>query len=102
VRSRRAIDGGGKAQVGTGVATMTAVHNHTKERLEAGEVVLGVGLRQARTVDIGRIMKTAGYDFLFIDMEHNSIAWPGFLPAAARHVAFVLQIRASSPAANRS
>jgi 2-keto-3-deoxy-L-rhamnonate aldolase RhmA len=53
---------------------MTAVHNHAKERLEAGEVVLGVGLRQARTVDIGRIMKTAGYDFLFIDMEHNSMS----------------------------
>jgi 2-keto-3-deoxy-L-rhamnonate aldolase RhmA len=53
---------------------MTTVHNHAKERLEAGELALGVGLRQARTVDIGRIMKTAGYDFLFIDMEHNSMS----------------------------
>jgi 2-keto-3-deoxy-L-rhamnonate aldolase RhmA len=50
---------------------MITVRNHAKERLEAGELALGVGLRQARTVDIGRIMKTAGYDFLFIDMEHN-------------------------------
>jgi 2-keto-3-deoxy-L-rhamnonate aldolase RhmA len=53
---------------------MTTVRNHAKERLEAGELALGVGLRQARTVDIGRIMKTAGYDFLFIDMEHNSMS----------------------------
>ena len=53
---------------------MIAVRNHAKERLEAGELALGVGLRQARTVDIGRIMKTAGYDFLFIDMEHNSMS----------------------------
>jgi 2-keto-3-deoxy-L-rhamnonate aldolase RhmA len=53
---------------------MTTVRNYAKDRLEAGELALGVGLRQARTVDIGRIMKTAGYDFLFIDMEHNSMS----------------------------
>jgi 2-keto-3-deoxy-L-rhamnonate aldolase RhmA len=53
---------------------MITVRNHAKERLEAGELALGVGLRQARTVDIGRIMKTAGYDFVFIDMEHNSMS----------------------------
>jgi 2-keto-3-deoxy-L-rhamnonate aldolase RhmA len=52
---------------------MITVRNHAKERLEAGELALGVGLRQARTVDIAKIMKTAGYDFLFIDMEHNSV-----------------------------
>jgi hypothetical protein len=40
-------------------------------------LALGVGLRQARTVDIARIMKTAGYDFLFIDMEHNSMSARG-------------------------
>jgi 2-keto-3-deoxy-L-rhamnonate aldolase RhmA len=53
---------------------MIAVRNHAKERLAAGELALGIGLRQARTVDIGRIMKTAGYDFLFIDLEHNSMS----------------------------
>ena len=53
---------------------MITVRNHAKERLEAGELALGVGLREARTVDIARIMKTAGYDFLFIDMEHNSMS----------------------------
>ena len=53
---------------------MITVRNHAKERLEAGELALGVGLRQARTVDIAKIMKTAGYDFLFIDMEHNSMS----------------------------
>jgi hypothetical protein len=37
---------------------MITVRNHAKERLEAGELALGVGLRQARTVDIARIMKT--------------------------------------------
>lgn len=52
---------------------MIAVKNLAKERLKAGELSLGVGLRQARTVDIGKAMKTAGYDWLFIDMEHNTM-----------------------------
>jgi len=34
---------------------------------------VGIGLRQARTVDIAPAMKTAGFDWLFIDMEHNSM-----------------------------
>lgn len=50
-----------------------ALVNPLKEKLRRGEVAIGVGLRQARTVDIGKIMKTAGYDWLFIDCEHNSM-----------------------------
>lgn len=53
---------------------MVAIRNVAKERLEAGELAIGVGLRQARTVDIAKIMKTCGFDFLFIDMEHNSMS----------------------------
>ena len=53
---------------------MSAVVNVARERLEAGQLAIGIGLRQARTVDIGKIMKTCGYDFLFIDMEHNSMS----------------------------
>lgn len=48
--------------------------NTAKNRLEAGDLALGVGLRQARTADVGKIMKTCGYDWLFIDMEHNSMS----------------------------
>ena len=52
---------------------MIQIANRTKERLDRGELALGVGLRQARTVDIAKAMKTAGYDWLFIDMEHNAM-----------------------------
>lgn len=52
---------------------MIEIRNHAFEKLRAGELALGVGLRQARTVDIGKAMKTAGFDWLFIDMEHNSM-----------------------------
>lgn len=47
--------------------------NHTKAKLEAGELALGVGIRNARTVDIAKMMKTCGFDWLFIDMEHNAM-----------------------------
>jgi 2-keto-3-deoxy-L-rhamnonate aldolase RhmA len=47
--------------------------NHTKRRLAAGEVALGMGVRQGRTVDTATIAKTCDFDWLFIDMEHSSL-----------------------------
>jgi 2-keto-3-deoxy-L-rhamnonate aldolase RhmA len=47
--------------------------NIAKQKIFNNELCLGVGLRQSRTVDIGKIMATSGYDWLFIDMEHNSM-----------------------------
>ena len=53
--------------------TEPTVRNAARERLEAGELALGVGIRQSRTVDIAAIMKACGYDWLFLDLEHNSM-----------------------------
>ena len=47
--------------------------NFAKEKIKNNELCLGVGLRQSRTVDVGKIMATCDYDWLFIDMEHNSM-----------------------------
>jgi 2-keto-3-deoxy-L-rhamnonate aldolase RhmA len=52
---------------------MATIENKVKERLAAGQLALGLGLRQARTVDIGRILAACGYDWAFIDMEHNTM-----------------------------
>jgi 2-keto-3-deoxy-L-rhamnonate aldolase RhmA len=49
------------------------IRNPARVRLEKGELALGVGLRQARTVDIAPAMKACGYDWLFIDLEHNAM-----------------------------
>src|SRR5579863_9854311 len=49
------------------------VQNAAKDRLAAGEMALGVILRNSRTVDIAPAMKAAGYDWLFLDLEHNSM-----------------------------
>ena len=53
---------------------MKTIINPARARLEAGEVSVGVGLRISRTVDIAKAMKTAGYDWLFIDLEHSPIS----------------------------
>ena len=53
---------------------MSAISNRALARLTAGELALGVGLRQARGVDIGKIMKACGYDWLFVDMEHGTLS----------------------------
>jgi 2-keto-3-deoxy-L-rhamnonate aldolase RhmA len=52
---------------------MIGFTNPAKERLKKGEVALGCGVRLARTVEIAKMMAVAGYDWLFIDMEHGSI-----------------------------
>ena len=52
---------------------MVELKNPALEKLRAGELAVGIGLRQARTADIAKVMVTAGYDWLFIDLEHNSM-----------------------------
>jgi 2-keto-3-deoxy-L-rhamnonate aldolase RhmA len=50
------------------------IENPVLQRLAKGEPVIGAAMRQARTVDAARIMKTCGYDFLFIDTEHTPVS----------------------------
>jgi 2-keto-3-deoxy-L-rhamnonate aldolase RhmA len=52
---------------------MLKLENPALARMEAGEVSLGVGIRQARTVDIAQIMKVCGFDWLFLDLEHSAM-----------------------------
>ena len=52
---------------------MIELRNRALEQLRSGQLAIGVGLRQARTVDTAKAMLTAGFDWLFIDMEHNSM-----------------------------
>lgn len=53
---------------------MTHVRNVARERLEAGEIAIGFGLRTTRNPEIAKIVKTAGFDWLFIDMEHSTMS----------------------------
>ena len=49
------------------------VRNPARERLQKGELCLGIGLRQARTVDVAAAMASCGFDWLFIDLEHGTM-----------------------------
>jgi len=48
-----------------------AVRNVARERLEQGQLSLGVGVRITRSVEIAKAMAVAGFDWLFLDMEHG-------------------------------
>jgi 2-keto-3-deoxy-L-rhamnonate aldolase RhmA len=54
------------------VANTPTIRNRAKERLEAGETVLCLGTRIARTVDIGMIADACGFDAFYVDMEHSA------------------------------
>ena len=51
---------------------MPTITNPAKQRLQQGQLALGMGVRGMRGVEVARVMKTAGYDFLFIDLEHGA------------------------------
>ena len=48
--------------------------NAAKARLKKGELAIGIGVRLVRNVDIIKIMKAAGFDWLFLDLEHGSMS----------------------------
>src|ERR1700733_13481873 len=51
-----------------------SVRNIAREKLEQGQLSLGVGVRTTRSVEIGKMMATAGFDWLFLDMEHGTMS----------------------------
>jgi 4-hydroxy-2-oxoheptanedioate aldolase len=50
------------------------LRNHVKEKLGRGEVVASMTVRLVRGIEIARIAKTAGFDSLYVDMEHSSFS----------------------------
>lgn len=52
---------------------MSIVKNHALAQMRAGKLAIGMGVRNARTVDIAQMAKTCGFDWLFIDCEHSSL-----------------------------
>jgi 4-hydroxy-2-oxoheptanedioate aldolase len=50
------------------------LRNPVKDKLARGEVVASMTVRLVRNVEIARIAKTAGFDTLYIDVEHSSFS----------------------------
>ena len=49
------------------------LRNNVKEKLARGEVVASMTVRLSRSIEIARIAKTAGFDMLYIDLEHSPL-----------------------------
>jgi 4-hydroxy-2-oxoheptanedioate aldolase len=52
----------------------TILRNHLKEKLAANQVVASMTVRFARSIEIAMIAKTAGFDTLYVDLEHNTLS----------------------------
>ncbi len=50
------------------------LRNHVKDKLGRGEVVASMTVRLTRGVEIARIAKSAGFDSLYVDLEHASFS----------------------------
>jgi 4-hydroxy-2-oxoheptanedioate aldolase len=50
------------------------LRNNVKEKLERDQVVASMTVRLVRDVAIARIARTAGFDMLYVDLEHSSFS----------------------------
>jgi 4-hydroxy-2-oxoheptanedioate aldolase len=50
------------------------VRNNVKEKLARGEVVASMTVRLVRSIEIARLAKTAGFDSIYVDVEHSSLS----------------------------
>ena len=51
------------------------LRNHVKEKLARDEVVSSMIVRLVRNIEIARIAASAGFDTLYVDVEHNGFSW---------------------------
>ena len=50
------------------------LHNNVKAKLARDEVVASMTVRLIRSIEIARIARTAGFDTLYVDLEHSSFS----------------------------
>lgn len=53
------------------------LRNRVKEKLQRGDVIASMTVRLINGIEIARIAKTAGFDSLYVDMEHSSFSLEG-------------------------
>jgi 4-hydroxy-2-oxoheptanedioate aldolase len=57
------------------VKASEVLRNHLKEKLARGKVAASMTVRLVHGIEIARIAKTAGFDSLYVDMEHSSFSF---------------------------
>ena len=77
--SRRALlrlraPAGRRLRIRAGHMSEPVVRNSVKERLARGEVASSMTVRLTRSIEIAQLAKTAGFNSLYIDLEHSSLS----------------------------
>jgi 2-keto-3-deoxy-L-rhamnonate aldolase RhmA len=57
------------------VPISSILRNNVKEKLARDEVVASISVRLIRSIEIARIAHTAGFDTLYVDVEHNGFSF---------------------------
>lgn len=52
----------------------SVLRNHMKEKLARDEVVASMTVRLCRSIEIAHIAAAAGFDTLYVDLEHNTLS----------------------------
>ena len=48
--------------------------NPLRKHLSSGKIAIGAGVYFSRTIGIAQLMRTCGYDWLFVDLEHSALS----------------------------
>jgi 2-keto-3-deoxy-L-rhamnonate aldolase RhmA len=84
------------------VKAKDVVRNIVKDKLARNEVVASLTIRLTRGVEIAQLAKTAGFDMIYVDMEHSTITldMTGQICLAALSVGIAPMVRvpANTPA----
>lgn len=74
---------------------MVTLVNPARERMKKNEAALGAGIRHSRHAEIAGTMAMAGFDFLFIDLEHSAMSLDvcSQISAAALHAGIAPLVR---------
>src|SRR3954465_12148012 len=77
------------------------LRNNVKEKLARDEVVASMTVRLVRTIEIARIARTAGFDSLYVDLEHSGFSLEPFgqicMPAVEAGIAPFVRVPANTP-----
>src|SRR6201995_870396 len=77
------------------------IHNIVKDKLKRDEVVASMTVRLVRGVEIARLASTAGFDMIYVDLEHSTMTLEGTsqicLAALSAGVTPMVRVPANTP-----
>ncbi|HJZ32236.1 MAG TPA: aldolase/citrate lyase family protein [Hyphomicrobiaceae bacterium] len=83
------------------VPSSDSLYNNVKDKLARNEVVSSMTVRLVRGIEIVRIAKSAGFDSLYIDLEHSSLSLEATgqisIAALALGIAAFVRVPANTP-----